>query len=87
MMAPSSMAYTYILKLSSDKYTYYIGSCNDIDERIIRHRQGRVKFTKPFRPVELVYLENHDSKSNAIKREKYLKRLKSKKEIELLIKK
>lgn len=80
------MPYTYILKLNSDKFSYYIGSCNNLEERLERHNQGRAKFTKQYRPVKLIYYEEFKTKSEAIKREKYLKSFKSKKVIEKLVK-
>ena len=76
--------YTYIL-FSEKINRYYIGSTQSIEQRIIRHNAGATKSTKPGRPWNLAYSEKFDSKTEAIKRENYLKRLKSRTFIEILI--
>ena len=76
--------YTYIL-FSEKINRYYIGSTQNIEQRIIRHNAGATKSTKPGRPWNLVYSKKFDSKTEAIKRENYLKRMKSRTFIELLI--
>ena len=78
--------YTYIL-FSEKINRYYIGSTQSIEQRIIRHNAGATKSTKPGRPCNSVYSEKFDSKTEAIKRENYLKRLKSRTFIEILIQK
>ncbi len=78
--------FVYILHSESiDKY--YIGSCSNIDERLVRHNAGATISTKSGRPWKLMYHEKLCSKSEAIKRENYLKRMKSRIYIESLIKK
>lgn len=77
------MNYTYIL-LCNDK-TYYIGWTNDLENRLKNHNEGKgAKYTRGRRPVELVYWEEHQSRSEAQKREAALRRL-SRKEKEDLI--
>lgn len=80
------MYYTYILK-SNASGRYYIGQTNNIDLRLKRHNNNLVKSTKNRGPWEIVYYEKYTSRSEAIKRERYLKSLKSKKVIEQLISK
>lgn len=63
--------YTYALELNNSDL--YIGSCTDLKARIQEHINGRVKATKPFRPLRLVYFEGCLKKSNAIRREHQLK--------------
>ena len=76
--------YTYILRSKIiDKY--YIGHTSDIAKRIQRHNKGYTRSTKAFRPWELVYSEEYETKSEAVKREYYLKRMKSKNYIKELI--
>ena len=77
--------YVYILKSFKDG-TYYVGSTQDLESRIERHNQGRTKYTKPKRPWNLVYSEEHLDRSSAMKREYAIKRKKSKDYIESLIK-
>ena len=76
--------YTYIL-FSEKTNKYYIGSTEDIDKRVERHNAGATISTKPGRPWKVVYHEEYCSKSEAIKRENYLKRMKSRIFIESLI--
>jgi len=73
--------FVYILQSTKDG-TYYIGSTNDLSDRIIRHNQGRSKYTKSKRPWEVVYSEEFDDRASAVNREKELKSWKSKHLIE-----
>jgi putative endonuclease len=80
------MAYfTYIIK-SKVKDRYYIGSSDNLERRLILHNQGHSISTKAYIPWELVYFETFNTKSESLKREKNLKKMKSKKYIEWLIK-
>ena len=78
-----SMFYVYILELSNRKY--YTGQTKDVALRIIRHQTGQVRSTKGFRPVKLIYSEDVTTRSDAMKREKYLKSLKSNKALREII--
>jgi putative endonuclease len=64
--------YTYILQ-SQKNYTYYTGSCKNIDIRLNRHNKGQVKSTKNKRPYKLVYIEEFNSRSEAYGRELQIK--------------
>jgi len=76
--------YVYIIQSELDG-SYYVGSTQDLDERLQRHNQGRSKYTKPKRPWELVYKEELPDRPSAVRRENYLKSQKSKQLIESLI--
>jgi putative endonuclease len=68
--------YVYIL-LCSDG-TFYIGKTSDIIQRIRKHNGeivGGAKYTRSRRPVVLVYSEEVDSLTDALKREYTLKQL------------
>lgn len=78
------MYFTYILQSEKDK-SYYIGSTNDIEKRVIKHNKGYSQYTKSKRPWKLVHKEEYNTLSEARKRESYLKSLKSKIAIEKLI--
>ena len=81
-----STFYTYIL-YSEKIDKYYIGYSADLEKRIKKHNEGGTQSTKNGIPWKIVYFESFDNKSDAIKREKYLKRMKSRKYIvELIIK-
>src|SRR6056297_730190 len=64
--------YVYILQSLKDK-KFYIGSTSDIDKRLSYHNKGKNRSTKYRAPFILVYLEEYTSKSEAMKREYYLK--------------
>ena len=76
--------YIYIL-YSTTKDRYYIGQTNNIEKRLLRHNNKEVRSTKHGVPWNLVYQETFLTRSEAIKRERYLKSLKSRVFIEKLI--
>ena len=78
------MNYTYLLECA-DK-TFYCGWTNDLEKRVNAHNSGQgAKYTKPRRPVVLVYYEEFQTKEEAMRREWAIKRL-TRKEKERLIK-
>lgn len=64
---------------------FYIGSTNDIRDRILRHNAGETKSTKAYRPWKIAYVESFETKKEAVAREKEIKGRKSRKYIELLV--
>ena len=77
------MNYTYILRCKDD--SLYTGWTNDIEKRLENHRDGRgAKYTRGRGPLELVYLEVHETKSEAMQREAYIKRLAKSDKMELI---
>jgi len=80
------MYYIYIL-YSEHTDSYYIGSTEDIDSRLQRHNAGATPSTKAGRPWRVVYRESYEHKGDAIRREKYIKRMKSRKYTESLFSK
>ncbi len=75
----------YILQSEKDG-RYYIGSTDNIEERVRRHNKGYSRYTKGKGPFKLVYKEDYNTRSEAKKREYYLKSLKSRIALEKLIK-
>ena len=74
---------TYILKCNDN--SLYTGWTNDITHRLKMHNEGKgAKYTRGRGPVELVYLEEFETKQEAMSREAKIKRL-SRKEKLLLI--
>jgi putative endonuclease len=76
--------YIYIL-YSELRDRYYIGSSSNPEARLIRHNAGATPSTKSGRPWIIVYIEHCASKSESLKREKYLKKMKSRVFLEYLI--
>jgi len=79
------MAYTYILYSHSlDKF--YIGSTNDsMDERLRKHLSNHGGFTANAKDWRIVYIEHAEDIGIAAKREREIKKWKSRKMIEKLI--
>ena len=65
---------------------YYVGSTKDVPERLRRHNAGLVKSTKAYRPWILVYKEDFTTRSEARKREAQIKRYKSGRAFQKLVK-
>ena len=65
--------YTYIIECT-DK-TLYVGTTNNIEERILKHNTGKgAKYTKGRGPVKLRYTHCYESCSEACKHESDLKK-------------
>ncbi|PXY44755.1 GIY-YIG nuclease family protein [Flavobacterium hydrophilum] len=78
------MYYTYII-YSKTINKYYIGSCQDIEQRLQDHLNSRSKYTKIAKDWELKYFETFLTRSEACQRELQIKKIKSRKYIEKLI--
>ncbi|MEA4986868.1 MAG: GIY-YIG nuclease family protein [Anaerovorax sp.] len=66
--------YVYILKCSNG--SLYTGWTTDLQARIKAHNQGiGAKYTRSHRPVELVHYEAFQSRSDALKREAQIKKM------------
>jgi putative endonuclease len=64
----------YILKSLKDG-GYYIGFTSNIEKRLQQHQSGKVRSTRHRRPLILHYNEDFAKKTDAIKREHFLKSL------------
>jgi putative endonuclease len=76
--------YVYILQSEKDG-SYYIGHTADLEERIQRHNHGKSSYTKARVPWKLIYQEVFATRSEAMKREREIKRMKSREYIERLV--
>ena len=79
------MAYTVYILESERTGRYYVGSTGDLEERLARHNQGRSKYTKADVPWRVVYTEQVETRALAMRREQQIKRRKSRKYIEELV--
>jgi putative endonuclease len=68
--------FLYILR-SVQRGRYYIGSAEDPEFRLGEHNQGKVDSTRAYRPWEIIYLEEYETRSQAYARERYVKAQKS----------
>ena len=78
------MYYSYIIQ-SKTNQKFYIGSCADINRRLIYHNNGWSRYTKANRPWKLVFQKEFETKKEALQYEMFLKSKKSHKYIENLI--
>ena len=63
------IGYMYILECA-DK-SYYVGSTNNLEQRIAQHQNGEgANYTRKYLPVKLVYFEEHQRIDDAYYREK-----------------
>jgi putative endonuclease len=77
--------FVYLVRCSDN--SLYAGIAKDVERRVNEHNSSNklgAKYTKARRPVELVYQENADSRSDASKKEHKLRTL-SKPEKEKLV--
>jgi len=78
------MHFVYIL-YSPARDKYYVGSCEDVSKRLIKHNTNHSGFTGKTGDWVIKYSEAFPDKSEALKREKQIKAWKSRKMIEKLI--
>ena len=63
----------------------YTGVTNDLQRRLLEHKEGRGGFTKKYNVTKLVYFECGDDVNTAIAREKQIKAGSRQKKIDLVI--
>ena len=67
--------YCYILQCADG--TFYTGWTTDPERRVAQHNKGvGAKYTSTRRPVKLVYVETHPNRTEAMKRELAIKKMK-----------
>ena len=79
MVKPATTAakpYSVYIVLCADN-TLYTGIAVDVQTRVKEHNlsPSGAKYTRARRPVALVYAKQHDSRSDALKAEYFIKRL------------
>ena len=75
--------YVYILRCYDG--SLYTGWTTDLKQRVKAHNEGKgAKYTRSRRPVELVYHEEFETKSEALKREAAIKRLSREEKLTLI---
>ncbi|MBI4086731.1 GIY-YIG nuclease family protein [Candidatus Kaiserbacteria bacterium] len=72
---PTTVYFVYMLECADG--TYYTGSTNDVERRVLAHNAGKTgaKYTRSRLPVRLVYMEGCGDKSAAMKREAEIKQM------------
>ncbi len=78
------MFYVYFLK-SQNYNQFYVGYTTDLKKRFKKHNAGLVQSTKPYKPWKLIFYEAYKSKTDAKRRELYLKTTKGRKGLRLML--
>lgn len=66
------MFFVYIIESALDD-SFYIGQTKDLTKRVEYHNEGLSKYTSKKKPWKLVYSEELNTRTEAIKRERFLK--------------
>ena len=66
------MYYVYILQSRRDN-GYYIGYTSDLEKRLKEHNSGKTRFLRHRLPIDLIYVEEFESKRDAKARECQIK--------------
>ena len=75
--------YLYMLRCRDG--SLYTGITTDVEKRLEQHRSGKgAKYTRGRGPLELVYSEALPSRSEALKREAGIKRLRHEEKLQLI---
>ncbi|WP_297694928.1 GIY-YIG nuclease family protein, partial [uncultured Eudoraea sp.] len=70
------MFFVYIIESAVDN-SFYIGQTKDLIKRVTYHNEGLSKYTSKKIPWKLVYSEVFNTRTEAIKRERFLKNQKN----------
>ena len=66
----------YVYVLLCEDGSYYTGYAKDVDSRVKQHVRGiGARYTKLHKPKKLVYTEAFDTRREAVKRERQIKKL------------
>ena len=77
------MNYVYLLRCSDN--SIYCGWTTDLNARLAAHNSGHgAKYTRSRLPVELVYYEEYEDKTEALSREWHIKRLSREEKLRLI---
>ena len=81
----SMMFYVYVLRSLKNNKRYVGFTAKQPKERLREHNFGTSKWTRANKPFKLVYKEDFVSKTEAIKREKFLKSGQGRKHLDIII--
>jgi len=78
------MFHVYVLQSARDG-SHYVGSCCNITRRLGEHNSGTSSYTKGRRPWNVIYTEQFGTRSEAMKRERFLKSGKGRIELKAIL--
>ena len=79
------MTYSVYILVSIASGRYYIGQTKDLDRRLHEHNHGKSRATQHGAPWKLIHTEMFETRSDAYRREQYLKSLKKRVVLERII--
>ena len=66
----------YVYVLLCEDGSYYTGYAKDLDTRVEQHMRGvGARYTKMHKPKKVVYTEEFDTRREAVRRERKIKKL------------
>ena len=75
--------YVYIIRCEDG--SFYTGYTKDVESRLKHHIGGKGgRYTRMHKPEKLVYMEKFDSRVEAMKREKTIKKLNRRRKLDLI---
>ena len=78
------MFHTYVLCIQTSG-RYYIGSTDNLEQRLVFHNTSKTKYTRGKGPWEIVRSEPHGSRSETVTREREIKGWKSRPYMEKML--
>ncbi|QDP38810.1 GIY-YIG nuclease family protein [Radiobacillus deserti] len=82
-MANNANHYVYMLRCKDG--SLYTGYTNNIEKRLKMHEEGKgAKYTRGRGPLELVYLQQYETKGLALKQEHQMKKLRREEKEQLI---
>ncbi len=83
LVRDKTMNYVYLLRCADG--SLYCGWTTDLERRVRVHNSGKgAKYTRSRLPVELVYWETFEDRTQALSREWHLKRLSREEKLQLI---
>jgi putative endonuclease len=76
--------FVYVLR-SKIKNITYVGCTNDLHRRFVEHNSGKSRFTRKYKPWEIIYSEEVSSQLEALQKEKYFKSSAGRKKLKTLL--
>ena len=64
----------YVYMLLCKDGSYYTGQAKNVEHRVEQHKKGQgARYTRMHKPAKIVYMEEFNSRSDAMKREREIK--------------
>jgi len=84
-MERRSLTPHYVYVIQCEDGSFYTGCAKDVDSRMRLHMNGKgARYTRMHRPKKLVYVEEFNSRAEAMKKERKVKMLKRSQKLELI---